>query len=224
MGKEGSHWRYMASRHSVRDVGRVSSISIPLFWKHLARTFCLLFGSQCSETIVLLDISLHLLWEDWLAKPFLGEWLIIFKNKTKTNLPHWMPFLVFLCYLCFSHQLTFAHILIWSIVIVNLEMQGRWILSVRTLKCLWMSPTLDWHGGTSSSLHPSASYAMGPRFRLRASCARQDILQTPVCGQQKTLDLWSSVCEPVFCSYSVGNGTQIPPKHISNPSVSEVAR
>lgn len=52
-----------------------------------ARTFCLLFGSQCSETIVLLDTSLHLLWEDWLAKPFLGEWLIIFKNKTKQTFP-----------------------------------------------------------------------------------------------------------------------------------------
>lgn len=214
MGKEGSYWRYMASRCSIRDVSRVSSVSIPLFWKHLGRTFYLLFGSQCSETIVLLDISLHILWEDWLAKPFLGEWLSFKKqNKTKANLPHWMPFLVFLCCLCFSHQLTLAPILIWSIVSVNLEMQGRWVLSVRTLKCLWMS----------STLHPSASYAMGPCFRLKASCGRQDILQTPVCGKQKTLDPWSSVCEPMFRSYSVGSGTEIPPKHISNLSLSEVA-
>lgn len=120
--KEGSHWRYLASRYRIRDVGTVSSAS-HCFEKILQEHFV-----YCLE-VVLLDSSLHILWGDQLAKPFLERLMILIKK----NLPHthWLPFLVFFYATYVSHTSWSLHTLsIWSIISMNLEMQSRWILIV----------------------------------------------------------------------------------------------
>lgn len=75
--KEGSHWRYLASRYRIRDVGTVSSAS-HCFEKILQEHFV-----YCLE-VVLLDSSLHILWGDQLAKPFLERLMILIKKTFPT--------------------------------------------------------------------------------------------------------------------------------------------